>query len=918
MAVLYAKTGGGDWSAAGTWSNSSAGGGDSSGPPTAADDVIFELLSGNVTIDSAPVCRSIDLSSGTGSYAGTITHNSAITLTIGDGTAGAGNVALKFVAGFTYTLGSATTSAITFVSTSAAAQDVDFAGKTTGNVTYNASSNGSWKMVGTHILGTAAGLTFTKGTLDTNGQTLTLSSTGLFNATNSNTRTLTLGASAITCGTWNCGTSTGLTLNAGTSSITMNGTSTTFSGGAKTYYSVSLTGFNPILDQSNTFTNLTRTGTAVIGDVLSVNGNQTVTGVLTFNGNSATNRLLVLPSNALGTQRTFTNAGATVAASYVDLQDIALSVSTDLSAITGGCGDAGGNSGITFTTAATQTWQGTTSGSWSNAAKWTSRVPLPQDDVVISSAFSASQTITVDMRRLGKSIDFTGTTGSPVFALGSNIRTFFGSLTLVSAMSVTSTERLVFQGRGSHTITTAGLTIPSSSTGWNFQSFGGTYTLQDALTTSGALTHTHGTLDTNGQAVSCTTFSTSASTTRTLTLGASTITLTGTGTVWNAATATGLTLNANSSTIKLTDTSSTQKTFSGGGKTYNNLWYAPGAGTATLNFVGSNTFNDFKDDGSAAHSVLFTAGTTSTFASWTGLTGSVVTIGSITASGHTLTKTGGTSVSTALAAVSRSTATPSDSWFAGSGATDGGNNSGWSFTTLGSGAGAAAGTGALSAVEQSGSASDGASSGTGALSAVGGSLAAGDGASSGTGAASGTGASNASADGAASGAGALSVTGGSLATSDGGSSGAGALSGAAISEIGDGAASGSGTAAGIGQALSEAAGAAAGIGSLSAGGTGVAPGDGAASGSGTVASVGGALVIAAGVGSGAGVGAGAGASEAAGAGLASGIGTITSVALSGASAGAAAGTGAIAARALMVTPAERVVHVEARVRSVAV
>lgn len=53
-----------------------------------------------------------------------------------------------------------------------------------------------------------------------------------------------------------------------------------------------------------------------------------------------------------------------------------------------------------FTTAATQTANGTTSFSWSTAARWTSRVPLPQDNVVINNAFGTSQTVTQDMPRI--------------------------------------------------------------------------------------------------------------------------------------------------------------------------------------------------------------------------------------------------------------------------------------------------------------------------------------------------------------------------------------------------------------------------------------------------------------------------------------------------------------------------------------
>jgi hypothetical protein len=62
---------------------------------TAAVDVRLGPGSGNVTINAAAACRSLDCTG----YTGTLTHNSSVTLSIGDGTAGAGNVALKFVSG---------------------------------------------------------------------------------------------------------------------------------------------------------------------------------------------------------------------------------------------------------------------------------------------------------------------------------------------------------------------------------------------------------------------------------------------------------------------------------------------------------------------------------------------------------------------------------------------------------------------------------------------------------------------------------------------------------------------------------------------------------------------------------------------------------------------------------------------------
>ena len=180
-----------------------------------------------------------------------------------------------------------------------------------------------------------------------------------------------------------------------------------------------------------------------------------------------------------------------------------LSSAFDAHAITGNCGD-GGNSGITTTTSATQTWSGTSGGNWS-ANAWTSRVPLPQDDVVISSSFTASQTITGDMPRLGRSINWTGSTGSPTWALNSTSNTVYGSMTLISGMTLTSTSSLTFAGaQTSNTITSAGKSYGGTV------AFSGTnaavWTLQDNFATTSTLTLTQGSFSANGNNVTCTTF----------------------------------------------------------------------------------------------------------------------------------------------------------------------------------------------------------------------------------------------------------------------------------------------------------------------------------------------------------------------------------------------------------------------------
>lgn len=676
MATIVASASGGTraWSDTNTWVGGVV--------PTAADSVQIAAASGNVTIDTGAVCRGLDCTT----YTGTLTHNAAATLTIGDATAALSNIALKLVSGMTYTLGNATTSAINFISTSATVQTVDFAGKTSGNVTYNATSNGSWQMTGTHNTGVTATVTLTKGTLDVNAQTC---SWGLFNSNNSNVRSLTLGAAAITvtgasANVWDISTATSLTLSAASSTITCNGAGVTIAGGgSKTYGTVNLTGSGTaqLNGTGVIYTNLNRTGTAVGTDAISYSAVATVTGIWTLAGNSITNRLLV-QSNTLGTARTITNSGATQTWSNVDFMDITLGTAYDASAITGGSGDGGGNANITFTTAATQTWSGTSGGTWSGNA-WSGRVPLPQDDVVINAAFSASQTVTTDMVRLGKSISWAGATGSPTWSAGAIANaSMFGSLTLISGMSLTTAQTLTLRGRGSHTITSAGKTIPSAVT---VMAPGGTYTLQDAFSASGVLSLTNGGLDANNFNVTIPSLAASSSNTRSLTAGTGTWTLTATGTqnIWNFTVTTALTFSGASATYVVSAASANTRTFVGGGQTFGTLTYTVAGSTGALVITGANTLLTINfSDASNARTLTLPSSATTTVTTFNvnGTSGKLMTINSSTpGTAATLSKASGT-VSSDYLSIQDSAATGGAAWYAGANSTNVSGNTGWIFS----------------------------------------------------------------------------------------------------------------------------------------------------------------------------------------------------------------------------------------------
>lgn len=261
MATIVAAAGGGNWTTGGTWVGGVA--------PTAADDAVLEATSGNVTVDSGAVCRSCDCNG----YTGTLTHTAGVTLTIGDGTAGVGNRALRLSSAMTYTLGNATTSAISFVSTSATQQTLDYAGKTVGDQTFNG-VNGSWALASAITTGTSATVTVTNGSFVSNAWGINV---GKFSSNNSNTRTVNLNGSAITLtgnGTiWVFATTTNLTFSNTGSSITITNTSgslATFASGAgaATYPSLNVqtTSVAPLrfTGAAKTFTNSSFVGPCIV------------------------------------------------------------------------------------------------------------------------------------------------------------------------------------------------------------------------------------------------------------------------------------------------------------------------------------------------------------------------------------------------------------------------------------------------------------------------------------------------------------------------------------------------------------------------------------------------------------------------------------------------------------------------------
>ena len=278
------------------------------------------------------------------------------------------------------------------------------------------------------------------------------------------------------------------------------------------------------------------------------------------------------------------------------------------------------------------------------------------------------------------SLDFTGFAGTLTNSGGGYLS---GDLKLSTGMTYTAQATAIqfVRTSGTQTITSNAKTLNQSITvaGGTFA----TVTLADNLTlgSSALATLTTGKLNLAGFTLTCpTTFQTDTGT-KNLTFNGGTIVCSAaSATAFNNATPTGFTTTAGTGTGTISMTAATAKTFVGGGSTFNCTINQGGAGALTI--TGSNTFSNITNTVQPA-SVLFTAGTTNTFTSFSlsGTLGNLITIGSVTAASHTLSKASGT-VSSNYLSISRSTATGGASWqaYTTNGNVDGGNNSGWLFS----------------------------------------------------------------------------------------------------------------------------------------------------------------------------------------------------------------------------------------------
>lgn len=518
--------------------------------------------------------------------------------------------------------------------------------------------------------------------------------------------------------TWTTSFGSGSTLNAGSSAITFNarattafnigtfnpGTSTvtysfqatptttnpglTGDGATLSFYNFIVDGYNGgtisvmIIQKPFTCTNFTvaaKTAAQTLNPLL-LGGDVTVTGTFTSSAYPSVPgqcRALV-SSTVFGTTRTITAA----AVSLTDTLFSDITAAGAAAPFTGTrIGNAGGNSNITFTTARNIYWTKTAGGTEVPSASFSSSSggaatyldnPLPQDTIIFDDASltgaSPSAQLSGSLLGLFGKIDASARTAATLY-IGTSSAIVIGDIVGSSATPIFLGGTL-FWNRSPITVTAPNyynniqtIQVSTLSTVTLVYGF--------SATTANQINLNFGTLIL-GANCSVGQFATTRSSTKdynyatppasrsgTLDTGSYALTFTSSFTNSSAGSlGTGLTAIG---TVRAS--SATALSFSGGGGTYSSLTIDQGnAGALTIS--GNNTFANITNSYSAtgATTVKFTSGSTNTFTAFnlTGSAGNVCTLGASTTSQATLIKS-----------------TP---WYMGANSTDGGNNTGLTFT----------------------------------------------------------------------------------------------------------------------------------------------------------------------------------------------------------------------------------------------
>ena len=246
---------------------------------------------------------------------------------------------------------------------------------------------------------------------------------------------------------------------------------------------------NASITSSNTFNGTLNFSAGKIYTLTSAT-TQTIGASGTLTANGTCTATINIESSLNGTQATISKVNGNLDVDQVIIQDIAAIVTASFSANATNSIDAGNCTGWNFPpSSGVDMYWINGAGNWTDPTHWSlssggapgTCIPGPGNNVFFNSnSFtSLSKTVTVNAGSVScKNMDWTGAGFTPTFATtaSSNRVKIFGSLVLISAMTINS-QILSFESRTSgNTITTAGKSLPGQIF---FNGLGGTWTLLD-------------------------------------------------------------------------------------------------------------------------------------------------------------------------------------------------------------------------------------------------------------------------------------------------------------------------------------------------------------------------------------------------------------------------------------------------------
>lgn len=597
--LYWTLAGAQNWSAT-AWAPSSGGTPDINNFPLAQDTAVFDNAgaAGTVTINAAWNIGTFDASARTSAM--TLTNSTNAAVIYGD---------WKFGTGVT---SSTTATAITF--SKQGTQTITSNGVVFGcPVTINRAT-AIVQLADAIALTSTVRLTFDAGTFDAVNYNVT---SGYINCQSSfaiikmGTGTWTASADGTNGNLWDFTPTP--TLYKGSANIVLSNTGTTartFAGGNFSYNKLTIGGTTGIsaltITGNNQFTELASTKTVAhtinFGSTTQTFGKWTVSGSL---GN-------VVTVNGSGTSHVI--AGARVSGiDYVNMY-IGFSIASP-GEFYAGANSVGTGTRVINTAApapTTRYWVGST-GNWDNATttRWSATsggsggasVPTSADDVIFDAASSAgSYTVTIVATTGARcnSLTFAAPASGTVTWAGTTALYIHGNVTLpATGLIRTYTGAITLSGStAGKTLTTNGVVLGSSI---RTNGVGCEWSLGSALNigASNSIFPENGLFAFNVYNVTAAGIELGANGTKTLDLGSSTLTFSGSTPLSFGTTATAsdvLTFNAGTSQINCTTGTSS---FSGNGKTFYNVSFTnTGAGTVTLN--GTNTFNNLSFTGNTA------------------------------------------------------------------------------------------------------------------------------------------------------------------------------------------------------------------------------------------------------------------------------------------------------------------------------